>query len=113
MIDNPDAIVLIFGDHGTFIYRKNRSKLSKHDQTFINDYHAINQLFVKSHSSCINQSKYRKKYSTPSREIAGVIYCLSEDKNNTHSQLKSFDDRRKIHMVDKLINTNFERYLYE
>lgn len=113
MTNNRDAIVLIFGDHGTFIYRKNRSTLSKHDKTFINDYHAINQLFVKSTSSCINQSKYRKKYSTPSREIAGVIYCLSVDKINTHNQLKSFDDRRKIHMVDKLISTNFEKYLYE
>ena len=120
--NNPNAIVLFFGDHGSFLYVKETQKyvnldqfLSQEELDFLLDRHAIRQLYLKTNNSCIGENRYSQSYSTTSREIANIIFCLSSDKENVKSLFKTFNDKRysaNDHRY-KEIFIDWNDYLYE
>ena len=120
--NNPNAIVLFFGDHGSFLYIKDNDKFLNQDQfllpqerDFLLDRHAIRQLYLKTNNSCISENKYSQIYSTTSREIANIIFCLSSDKEDVQRLFYAFNDKR--YSTDehghKEVFIDWKDYLYE
>jgi len=120
--NNPNAIVLFFGDHGSFLYIKDNDKFLNQDQfllpqerDFLLDRHAIRQLYLKTNNSCISENKYSQIYSTTSREIANIIFCLSTDKEGVQRLFHAFNDKR--YSTDehghKEVFIDWKDYLYD
>ena len=120
--NNPNAIVLFFGDHGSFLYIKDNDKFLNQDQfllpqerDFLLDRHAIRQLYLKTNNSCISENKYSQIYSTTSREIANIIFCLSSDKEDVQRLFYEFNDKR--YSTDehghKEVFIDWKDYLYD
>ena len=120
--NNPNAIVLFFGDHGSFLYIKDNDKFLNQDQfllpqerDFLLDRHAIRQLYLKTNNSCISENKYSQIYSTTSREIANIIFCLSSDKEDVQRLFYAFNDKR--YSTDehghKEVFIDWKDYLYD
>ena len=120
--NNPNAIVLFFGDHGSFLYIKDNDKYLNQDQfllsqerDFLLDRHAIRQLYLKTNNSCVNENRFTQIYSTTSREIANIIFCLSSDKENVQRLFHAFNDKR--YSTDehghKEVFIDWKDYLYD
>ena len=120
--NNPNAIVLFFGDHGSFLYIKDNDKFLNQDQfllpqerDFLLDRHAIRQLYLKTNNSCISENKYSQIYSTTSREIANIIFCLSSNKEDVQRLFYAFNDKR--YSTDehghKEVFIDWKDYLYD
>ena len=120
--NNPNAIVLIFGDHGSFIHIKKNDKyltqtqfISSDELDYLLDRHAIRQLYLKTKNSCIYENKYSQNYSTTSREIANIIFCLSSDKANVQRLFQTFNEKRYSspdHGHEEIF-IDWKDYLYE
>lgn len=94
--NDPNSIVLFFGDHGTFVDRKaldNQNKALSKEQIY--DLYGIDQIYLKTQSQCIDKSTFRLNYTTTSREIANIIFCLADDKNIVSKLFNKFDDTNK------------------
>ena len=120
--NNPNAIVLFFGDHGSFLYIKDNYKYLNQDRfllsgevDFLLDRHAIRQLYLKTDNPCIKENRYSQIYSTTSREIANIIFCLSTDKEHVQELFQTFNEKR-YSSPDRGHNEIFidwKDYLYE
>ena len=120
--NNTNAIVLIFGDHGSFIHIKKNDKyltqtqfISSDELDYLHDRHAIRQFYLKTKNSCIYEDRYSQIYSTTSREISNIIFCLSSDKGKVKRLFNKFNDKRysSPDHGHKEIFIDWKDYLYE
>ena len=108
MDNDPESIVLIFGDHGTFYNRyayNNQDKIESEND--IQDLYGIAQYYLNTNNKCIYHNKYTELYSTTSRELLNIIDCLS-DNNSLDQFIRSINEKNP---AGKLFN--FTEYLYE
>jgi len=93
--NDPNAIVIIFGDHGAWL---SRGVDKNQDPSFYyTDRHRVAAGVLKSNNPCASKQAlyYSKEYTTPSRLFSGVVRCLSSNKGVLDKALK-FDDPEAV-----------------
>jgi hypothetical protein len=99
--NDPEAIVLVFGDHGTWISRE--LQFTDDPTYFVQDRYAVFASLLKTKHECGQPPAlyYNESYTTPSRVMASVMRCLAKDPK----------------AVDEAVNFSadyaFENFLYE
>ena len=77
--EDPNSIVLIFGDHGTFL---SRSEIFENNpEFFVKDRHRIVIALAKTQNECgkISSLNINDNYNTPSRILLAIFECLSNE----------------------------------
>ena len=101
--NDPGSVVIIYGDHGTFVSR--RMKPEKNLSFHVRDRHAIFISVFQMTNACEKKEDLlfysNNGYTTPEKVIAGVVRCLAQDP-------KTVDET-----VNFLEKYEFRNYTYE
>ncbi len=94
-VEDPTAIVIIFGDHGTFVSRGLDPDTDP--RFFYQDRHRILVASMKTKNPCSNLpiKTYTQKHATPSRLLLDTLVCLGASKSKL-DQLLDFDEPEEV-----------------
>ena len=97
MQTNPKAIVLVFGDHGTYLSRSD--SYSKDPAFYIQDRHAISLSLMQTNHQCADKERVstyiQNSFATPSKIMAGILRCLAQQPSQIDEVVhfsKKFED---------------------
>lgn len=102
--NDPESIVLVFGDHGAWMSRNANEK--QEIEFFYQDRHRILLSLMKTNNKCSTPSKiYSLNYATPSRLIADIFLCLGVERLYLN-QLLNFDEDKNI--LNRVFSNNLK-----
>ncbi len=106
-VNDPNSIVVIFGDHGAWLSRAAIEK--EQPEFYFSDRHSVELIVLKTGHTCSSKEvfHYSNKFSTPSRVVAAVLRCLSKDPGVVDKLIK-FNDDEIDNFVDVYENSNFK-----